>query len=362
MRRPTRGQGRAPAAGGAGLLRALGLTLTPPWERWASATVPLGSPVSLDLARALTPAVFEAAWRRARTPGGAGVDGRGRAWFERDLSRHLGAIRAAVIAGRWRPAPLLHRRIPKPDGTERQLGIPTLADRLVQSAVLEVVGPRVEALLRPWVHGYRPGHSPAGAVRQLVGQVGLQPWLELVKVDIEGLFDHLAHPCLERMILALSPDPLWRSLNRAWLRAWPTGPDRGVPQGAPLSPLLANLYLHHALDLPLERARVGLEDRALSLCGQIRYADDIALAGAARGSGVSLLTWTEGVLGRAGLRLSPTKTVARCSAATPAPLILLGLPVSITAEGQGYRLRATIAELPPGAAWPPPLPGYGWQW
>ena len=316
----------------------LGLASTPPWERWAAGAPVPGLPAAFDLARALTPAVFEAAWRRVRVPGGAGVDGHDRAWFERDLARNLAAIRAAVLAGRWRPAPLLRRIKAKPGGGERVLGIPTVADRLVQAAVLEVVGPRADALLRPWVHGYRPGHSCGGAVAQLVRTVGCRPYLELFKADVESLFDNLDHAFLAGVTDDLSPDPLWRSLNRAWRERWAAAPGRGVPQGAPLSPLLANLYLHHAVDLPLERACAGLEGEALGLAGRLRYADDIALVSERPGGGARLLAWLAAALRRARLRLSPRKTVALLSAQPLSPVTVLGIPVSAVRDGARFRL------------------------
>jgi len=100
----------------------------------------LAVPSGLDLTSALTPEVFERAWRRVRSPGGAGIDGRGRALCERDLARHLAVLRAAVLAGRWRPARLLRRSRPKADGGERVRGIPTLSGRLVQAILGRAVG------------------------------------------------------------------------------------------------------------------------------------------------------------------------------------------------------------------------------
>jgi len=294
---------------------------------------------ALDLRRELSLAVLEAAWRRARSPGGAGIDGVDRARFERGLPQRIVTIRSRVLAGEWQPAPLLRREVAKSGGGTRRLGIPTLDDRVVQGAVLSLVGPRVDRLLLPWVHGYRPGHGTAGAVAQLIRQTGRRPWIELLKVDVEALFDSLEHGFLARCARALSPDPVWLGLECRWRERWASEPGRGIPQGAPLSPMLANLFLHRALDAPLEAARCGLEGDALGLVGCVRYADDLVLASRARGGALVVLRWLDGVLGRAGLRLARRKTRLLAPTACHEHLTVLGVPLRLTrARGGGWEL------------------------
>jgi RNA-directed DNA polymerase len=151
--------------------------------------------------------------------------------------------------------------IPKPDGRTRPLGIPTVADRVVQQATVQVIGPCFEARFLPCSFGYRPGRSAQGAVwwvREAIRRG--DDWV--AEFDIVGFFDHLRHPRLLREVAKVIDDPEVIGLIRRWLQAGvlvegalqprPTG----TPQGGVISPLLANIYLHR-LDVEVRAAASG---------------------------------------------------------------------------------------------------------
>lgn len=334
------------------------------------------------LAEALTPARLEEAWRRVRRSPGAGVDGMHGGRFERGLSMRLASIRQDLLDGTYQPSALLRRVRPKPDGGERVLGIPTLADRVAQCAVLLSAADLDGALLHG-VHGYRPGRSHATALRHLIAQIGHQPTLEIVQADIRALFDELEHTRVQRALSCAWSDPLWVELNRRWIGAWPTTPGRGIPQGAPLSPLLANLTLAHHLDPTLQAALDPSSGRSPSpgglprvagrmagarsalhralftgrateaaplpgpeLCAWIRYGDDLVLASGRRGGATALLAWLDAAVRAAGLALGDRKTVASASrSGMPLPRPVLGVALQFQHGLRGWSL-APVGPLP----------------
>ena len=235
----------------------------------------------------------------------------------------------------------------KPSGGIRQLGIPTIADRVTQVALLSQLAPTLELHLRPWVHGYRPRRNAVGAVEHLRQQVRERRWLELLKVDIESLFDRIDHDHLARASRWLCADPIWLALERRWRARWSYAPGRGIPQGAPLSPMLANLVLHHGLDVPFERARLAPHGSALGIVGVIRYADDVVVVSQARGGALLTLRWIESVLGRTGLRLGHNKVHHLIPAAGVDRLTVLGLPVEVRpGRNGGWKLDLSHEHQP----------------
>ena len=329
-----------------------------------------------ELAAGLDSATFEAAWRRVRRSPGAGIDGVHAHRFALALAENLAALRDAMLSGSYRPEGLLRREIPK-EGGVRRLGVPTVADRIAQSAVLELASPRLDSRLLPNVHGYRPGSSPEAAVGHLLAQVGARPWLEIVHADITSLFDALPHALVLQAVDDAWSSPLWRSLNRLWLRRWADSPGRGVPQGAQLSPLLANLALDRGLDRalcaggPSERPRPGalpwerwsaeglrlprarvVADRGESLrspiIAWILYGDDLVLATAQPGAGLRLLSWLDGLVRELGMTLSPRKTVIACGGAAgrPLPRPVLGVPLCLRPGPGGWTLVRAGAPHP----------------
>lgn len=295
----------------------------------------------MSLARELDSARFRETWARVRRPGGAGADGVDAQGFARGLDQRLASLRAAVLSRRYRPGRLLHRSKRKPDGSERLLSIPTLSDRIVQAAVLPSAIARAERVLLPGVHGFRPRRSTATALAHLCRRTGRVAHLELVVVDIADMFDRLPRALVLDAARAAWPDPLWTWLVERYLAAWsPRG--RGVPQGAPLSPLMANLALHLALD----RFLAGRAS-AVPLRAWIRYGDDIALVSEKVGGAVRLVEFVRDRLGVHALRLSDRK-VRLAVAQHPGPLrfALLGHALSVVRRDGLWQLHA-VAHLAP---------------
>lgn len=222
--------------------------------------------------KVLNPGNMEVAYEHVKANGGAaGVDGMGVEAYAEHAARHWPVIEAKLRAGDYRPGAIRGVNVPKPQGGERRLGIPNVQDRVIQQALLQVLSPIFEGQFSDHSYGYRPGrnaHDAVEAARRLVLEG--KDWV--VDVDISACFDELDHDILMAKIGRNVRDKRVLKLIGRYLRA-PIRQDghteqrvRGTPQGGPLSPLLANIYLD-TLDKEVER-------RGLSYC---RYADDIAI-------------------------------------------------------------------------------------
>lgn len=216
---------------------------------------------------------LKAAWRAVETNrGAAGVDGMDVKQTREHLRVHWNGIAGKLIAGQYRPAAIRAVEIPKPQGGTRQLGIPNVQDRVILQAIHQKLSPLWEAVFSEHSFGFRPGRSAHDAIRAAQGYIqGGKTWV--VDIDLKSFFDEVNHDRLMRLVGEKVRDkPLLRLIGR-YLRAPMRAADgskekrqKGTPQGGPLSPLLANIYLD-ALDRELEK-------RGLSF---IRYADDIAI-------------------------------------------------------------------------------------
>lgn len=248
------------------------------------------------------------------------------------------ALLRAVRSGAWRPRPCFERTRRKEGGGVRRIRVPRAPDRVLQLAVHRVVGPWMDALFRPEVHGFRRGRSPRTAVAHLVRQAGRRARCDLVQVDVASLFDRLEHGRLRDAVRAAWDDPWWVALVEAWVAAWPLEHGRGIPQGAPLSPLLANLYLHRHLDPAL--AGLGVP--------WIRYADDVTLV-APSGGAPGLLRAVDGLVRAAGLELAPAKVRLAVGGSALADAVVLGEPVradrGVVRDPAPWWLRARLPWL-----------------
>jgi len=223
--------------------------------------------------------------------GAPGIDGRKAADLKEHLEAHWGKIQAKLLAGTYVPTPVKRVEIPKPSGGVRMLGIPTVLDRFIQQLLLQAMTPIFEPLFSDHSYGFRPGRSTADAIQAAKGfaREG-KDWV--VDFDITKFFDHVNHDILVARIATVIRDKRVLGLIGKFLRrgAMVDGvveiSEEGTPQGGPLSPLLANIYLD-ALDKELDR-------RGHSYC---RYADDcnvyVASQAAAERTLASIQDWIE---------------------------------------------------------------------
>lgn len=238
-----------------------------------------------------------------RNAGAAGVDGMSVEAYAGHAAQHWAVIAAKLQAGSYRPGAVRGVSIPKPQGGERWLGIPNVQDRVIQQALLQVLGPEFDAEFSPHSYGYRAGRSAHDAVRAAQGHVqGGKEWI--VDLDISAFFDEVNHDILMERVGRKIRDKRVLRLIGAYLRApirrggVEEKRTKGTPQGGPLSPLLANLYLDE-LDQELEK-------RGLSFC---RYADDVAIFVSSERSGERILeSLTEWIGRRLRLRVNAAKS------------------------------------------------------
>ncbi len=200
--------------------------------------------------------------------GSAGIDGMTVEQLPEHLKEHWPAIREQLLSGTYKPQPVKRVEIPKPDGGVRQLGIPTVLDRMVQQAVMQVLQGRWDAEFSEHSHGFRPGRSAHQAVAKAQKYIAEgRRWV--VDLDLEKFFDRVNHDKLMAAVARRVADKRMLKLIRAFLTAGVmenglVGPvDEGTPQGGPLSPLLSNLVLDE-LDRELEQRKHCF----------VRYADD----------------------------------------------------------------------------------------
>ena len=244
------------------------------------------------------------AWTKVRAnAGAAGVDGQSITAFGADSEHQLAALRRRLLsAERYVPAPVRRVDIPKPDGRTRPLGIPTVADRVVQQATVQVIGPIFEAMFTPSSFGYRPNKGAQQAV-QWVREAIRRGDRWVAEFDIVGFFDHLRHRRLLREVAKVIDDVEVLGLIRRWLTAGVLteaglqARDAGTPQGGVISPLLANIYLHR-LDVEVREAGFRL----------IRYADDFVILADRRWKAEAADRLVRAILADIGLEVAEAKS------------------------------------------------------
>ena len=244
------------------------------------------------------------AYKRVKANKGApGIDGmtveEALPWLKEHRQELLNSIRA----GKYKPQPVRRKEIPKPDGGDRKLGIPTVIDRIIQQAIAQELTTIFEPLFSDGSYGYRPGRSAQQAIRK-VKEYAEQGYTTAVEIDLSKYFDTLNHELLMNMVREEVKDKRVTDLIKKYLKSGVmeegllVRTEEGSPQGGPLSPLLANIYLNK-YDREMERRGVKV----------IRYADDIVVLARSKRAGERLLESSKRYLeGKLKLRLNTEKS------------------------------------------------------
>lgn len=238
--------------------------------------------------------------------GSAGVDQISMEEFDAQRSKHLYKLWNRLASGSYFPPPVKEVEIPKKDGKVRKLGIPTIGDRVAQMVVKEYLEARFEKIFSPNSYGYRPDRNAHQALEKVRQNCRKTDWV--IDLDIKGFFDNIDH---ERLMLAVQ-----KHVPEKWcllyIQRWLTMPvqtksgeliqkqGKGTPQGGVISPLLANLFLHYAMDKWLEQNHPKVE--------YVRYADDAILHCRTKTEAEQTLAALDERMKACGLELHPEKT------------------------------------------------------
>lgn len=223
----------------------------------------------------LAPENLALAWKQVKAnKGAAGIDGMEIGDFPAFMREHWEILRSKLENGSYKPSPVRRVEIPKDGGGTRPLGIPTVLDRLIQQAITQVLTPLYEPVFSDHSHGFRPNRSAHDAINEMA-EIGKQKRrrCHVVDCDLKAFFDTVDHQKLMGRLRQRIADPALLALILKYLKAGAILPDRsyeeqlrGVPQGGPLSPLLANILLDE-LDVELEKRGHQF----------VRYADDFVI-------------------------------------------------------------------------------------
>lgn len=240
-----------------------------------------------------------------------GVDGMTWREYGMELESRLADLHARIHRGAYRAQPSRRRMIPKPDGRERPLGIAALEDKIVQAAVVEILNAIYEPVFLGFSYGFRPGRSQHDALDALAYAINHTAVNWVLDVDVKAFFDTVDHSWLMRFLEYRISDRRLLRLLRKWLKSGvmangsllPT--TTGTPQGAVVSPVLANVYMHFVFDLWANQWR---KRRARGNVIVVRYADDVVAGFERRDDAQAFLAELGDRLGKFSLSLHPEKT------------------------------------------------------
>lgn len=256
-------------------------------------------------------ALLEQAYHWLKQDAAPGVDGMTWSQYGEGLTDRLADLHDRVHRGAYRTQPSLRTYIPKPNGQQRPLGIASLEDKIVQRAVVEVLNAIYETDFLGFSYGFRPGRGQHDGLDALAVGIDGQAVNWIVDADIRSFFDSIDHKWMMRLVEHRIGDRRVLRLIRKWLKAGVVEDGvrqpaaRGTPQGAVISPLLANIYLHYAYDLWVRQWR---QRHALGAMIVVRYADDTVVGFEHRADAERFLVDLRVRLGEFALELHPEKT------------------------------------------------------
>jgi RNA-directed DNA polymerase len=259
----------------------------------------------------LTPELLRSSFYALKREAAAGVDGVRWKEYETELEGRLTDLHSRVHRGAYRAQPSRRVYIPKADGRQRPLGIAALEDKIVQLAVVTILNEIYESDFLGFSYGFRPGRSQHQALDALTVGITRKRVNWVLDLDIRGFFDNMSHEWTIKFVEHRVGDPRVLRLTKKWLKAGVSEDGKwqeskiGTPQGAVISPLLANIYLHYALDLWVEawRRKAARGDMIV-----VRYADDVVLGFELKEEAERFLRELRERLAKFGLDLHPEKT------------------------------------------------------
>lgn len=247
------------------------------------------------------------AYRKVRQGGKAvGIDGESWKTFDERLEDNLYVIWNRLASGTYHPTAVREVEIPKKDGKTRKLGIPTLRDRIAQSVVKDYMEKRIDQHFHQHSYGYRPLKSTKQAIEEVRKNCKQQDWV--IDLDLSKFFDEIDHDLLMKAVEKMSEEKWVRTYVSRWLKMKIVNKEgqeydrgnKGTPQGGVISPLLANIFLHYALDKWLE-----INYKQIRF---VRYADDMVIHCETKQEAEELLEAIKARLEQVGLRLNEKKT------------------------------------------------------
>jgi RNA-directed DNA polymerase len=260
----------------------------------------------------LNEATLRDCYRALNHRAAVGIDDEDWRAYGAGLTERLRDLVGRLKAGRYRARLIRRKQIPKGEGKTRPLGIPVTEDKLLQLAAARILGAIYEADFLNSSWGYRPKRNARAASKVLAGALGTGGYGWVVEADIRGYFEHIDHGWLIRMLSERVHDRAFLRLIGKWLRAGVleedgriTHPVTGTPQGGVISPILANVYLHYALDLWFERR---VRKHGAGRATLMRYADDFVAAFECEEDAKAFLAALKERLAKFGLELAEEKT------------------------------------------------------
>lgn len=237
--------------------------------------------------------------------GAAGIDDETIAMFEQTLPKNLYKLWNRMSSGSYFPPPVKQVEIPKAKGGTRKLGIPTVADRIAQTVVKQIIEPKLDPMFHPDSYGYRPGRSAKQAVAVTRKRCWQYDWV--VEFDIKAAFDQIDHDLLMKAVRShIKEDWILLYIER-WLKApfettegTQVPRERGTPQGGVVSPILMNLFMHYAFDVWMKRN--------YRTCPFARYADDAVVHCSSKQQAEQVMRAIEARLAECGLTMHPEKS------------------------------------------------------